>query len=165
MRKWLIAVTTAVLGVVGFAQPAAAVAPTREDFTDSAVAVLPDVCAFTVTVESSVTGTRTSFVDQDGNVTRIEIHTVEQDVFTANDKRLVGLPYTFNIAVLFDPGTEDPAHVFATGVASRVPLPDGDFFLSAGRIDFIAHPDEPFVLQPDVGAQGNLEGFCAALAP
>jgi hypothetical protein len=166
MRRWFIVMAAAVLGVVvGFAQPAAAVAPTRVDFTRSGEIVLSDVCAFPVTANHSNTGTRTFFYDQDGNLTRVEVHAVEQDVFTANGKTLVGLPYHFNIAFLFEPGAEDPTHAFATGVVLRVPLPGGDFFLSAGRFDFLAHPDEPFVLQPDVGAQGNVEGFCAALAP
>jgi hypothetical protein len=67
--------------------------------------------------------------------------------------------------VVIDPQTGDVIHDYATGVASRVQLPGGDLFLTAGRVDFVAHPDEAFVLQPDVGAQGNLAGFCAALAP
>jgi hypothetical protein len=50
-------------------------------------------------------------------------------------------------------------------VGSRVQLPGGDVFLTAGRLDFAADPDAQFILQPDVGAQGNIAGFCAALAP
>jgi hypothetical protein len=44
-------------------------------------------------------------------------------------------------------------------------LPDGSIFLSAGRIDFVGHPGEPFILTPDTGRAGNLAAFCAALAP
>jgi hypothetical protein len=54
--------------------------------------------------------------------------------------------------------------IVSSGVVERVPLPGGDFFLTAGRVDVFANP-EPFILQPDVGSQGNLQGFCAALAP
>jgi hypothetical protein len=73
--------------------------------------------------------------------------------------------YTFNLQVLFDPESGETTHVFASGIASRVPLPGGDFFLTAGRADFAAHPGADFLVQPDVGAQGNIAGFCAALSP
>lgn len=153
------------LASAAFAPTAAAVEPIREDFSFSGTAVLADVCSFPIDVEFTVTGTQTTFFDQDGTITRLQIHTVEQDVFSANGQTLVGLPFTFNVQVLFDPDSGEVTHAFSTGVASRVPLPGGDFFLTAGRLDFAAHPEEPFIIQPDVGAQGNLEGFCAALSP
>jgi hypothetical protein len=165
MRRFLFMAAAAVLGAAALAQSAAAVEPIREDFTFSDTVVLTDVCSFPVTVEYTATGTETLFFDQDGNLTRVQIHQVEQDVFTANGRTLVGLPYTFNLQVLFDPDTGEVTHVYASGVASRVPLPGGDFFLTAGRVDFLAHPGATFLLQPDVGAQGNLAGFCAALSP
>ena len=166
MRRLLFIVAAAVLGAAAFAQSAAAVAPIREDFTfTDATTVLTDVCSFPVTVVFSGTGTETDFFDENGNLTRVQIHQVEQDVFTANGETLVGLPYTFNLQVLFDRESGEVTHVFANGVASRVPLPGGDFFLTAGRVDFIAHPGADFLLQPDVGAQGNIAGFCAALSP
>jgi hypothetical protein len=165
MRRFLITVVAAVLAAAAFAPTAAAVEPIREDFSFSDTIVLADVCSFPVTAEFTVTGTQTSFFDQSGNLTRIEIHQVEQDVFSANGRTLVGLPYTFNIQVLFDPDTGDVTHAYSSGLVSRVPLPGGDFFLTAGRIDFAAHPETAFLIQPDVGAQGNLAGFCAALSP
>jgi hypothetical protein len=165
MRRFLSIVAAAVLASAAFAPTAAAVEPIREDFSFSGTAVLADVCSFPIDVEFTVTGTQTTFFDQDGNITRIHIHTVEQDVFSANGQTLVGLPFTFNLQVLFDPDSGEVTHAFSTGVAARVPLPGGDFFLTAGRLDFAAHPEEPFIIQPDVGAQGNLEGFCAALSP
>jgi len=165
MRKFLFVVAAAALGIFGLAQPAAADAPTRQDLDFTGTTVLADVCSFPITVDIRQTGTQTVFTDQNGNTTRVEVHAVEQDVFTANGKTLVGLPYTYNIHVLFDPDTGEVTHSYATGVVSRVPLPGGGFFLSAGRLDFTAHPDAAFLLQPDVGAQGNLQGFCAALAP
>jgi hypothetical protein len=166
MRRLLFILAAAVLGAAILAQSAAAVAPIREDFTfTDATAILTDVCSFPVTVVYAGTGTETDFFDENGNLTRIHIHQVEQDVFTANGKTLVGLPYTFNIQVLFDPESGEVTHVFASGVASRVPLPGGDFFLTAGRVDFNAHPGADFLLQPDVGTQGNIAGFCAALSP
>jgi hypothetical protein len=165
MRKILFVVTAAVLGIIGLAQPAAADPPTRQDLDVTDTTVLTDICSFPITVDLRQTGTVTVFTDRNGNTTRVEVHADEQDVFTANGKTLVGLPYTYNIHVLFDPETGEATHAYATGVASRVPLPGGDVFLTAGRVDFIAHPEAAFILQPDVGAQGNLQGFCAALAP
>ena len=165
MRRFLSIVVAAVLATAAFAPTASAVEPIREDFSESNTAVLADVCSFPIDVEVTVTGTQTTFFDQGGSITRIQIHTVEQDVFSVNEKTLVGLPYTFNLQILFDPDSGEVTHAFSTGVASRVPLPGGDVFLTAGRLDFVAHPDEPFIIQPDVGAQGNLEGFCAALSP
>jgi hypothetical protein len=165
MRRFLSTVAAVLLAAVAFAPTAAAVEPITEDISFSDTGVLADVCSFPITIEGTVTGTQTSFFDQNGNLTRVQIHIVEQDVFTANGRTLVGLPYTFNIQVLFDPDTGEVTHVFASGLASRVPLPGGDFFLTAGRLDFAAHPGTTFVLQPDVGAQGNLAGFCAALSP
>jgi hypothetical protein len=165
MRRFLSSVAAAVLAAAAFAQTAAAVEPIREDASFSDTVVLADVCSFPVNVEFTVTGTQTTFFDENGNITRIKLHNVEQDVFSANGKTLVGLPYTFNVQVLFDPDSGEVTHVFASGLVSRVPLPGGDFFLTAGRIDFAAHPGASFLIQPDVGVQGNLEGFCAALSP
>jgi hypothetical protein len=165
MRRFLATGVAAVLATAALPATAAAVEPIREEISSSDTVVLADVCSFPVTAEATATGTQTSFFDDEGNLTRIEIHIVEQDVFSANGRTLVGLPYTFNIQVLFDPDSGEVTHVYASGVVSRVPLPDGDFFLTAGRLDFAAHPDTSFLLQPDVGAQGNLAGFCAALSP
>jgi hypothetical protein len=165
MRRFFFTVAAGVLGAAVLAQSATAVPPIRQDFTFTDTAVLTDVCSFPVTVEYTQTGTEIDFFDQDGNLTRVQVHNVEQDVFTANGRTLVGLPYAFNIQVLFDPESGDVTHVFASGLVSRVPLPGGDFFLTAGRLDFLAHPGETFLVQPDVGAQGNLAGFCAALSP
>jgi len=165
MRRFLTTVVAAVLAAAAVAPTAAANEPIREDINVSDTGVLTDVCSFPVTVEATLTGTQTSFSDHEGNLTRVQIHNVEQDVFSANGRTLVGLPYTFNIQVLFDPDSGEVTHVYANGLVSRVPLPGGDLFLTAGRLDFAAHPDTPFIIQPDVGAQGNLAGFCAALSP
>jgi hypothetical protein len=164
MRTWLFAVAVGVVCAAFLAQPAAAAQPTREDFAVTQTEVLTNVCSFPVTVKFTITGTALNFFDRSGNLTRIQAHIVEQDVFTANGNTLEGLPYTFSNRVLFDPETGEVTHAYTAGVASRVPLPGGDFFLTAGRIDFTAHPDVSYILQPDVGAQGNITGFCAALA-
>lgn len=163
MRNYLVALAASAILAVVVAQPAAAAEPVREDFTRDGTAVLTGVCSFPVTVEFTQTGTDTLFFAQDGTLKRVKGHVVEQDVFTANGKTLVGLPYTFNVRVLFDSETGEVTNVFASGVISRVPLAGGNLFLTAGRLDFAAHGSS-FLVQPDVGAQGNVEGFCEALS-
>jgi hypothetical protein len=144
------------------AQPAAAVEPTRVPIDQTDIYVVTDICSFPVEITATVVGTETTFYDQSGAVTRIQVHLVEQDVFTANGQTLTGLPYTFNIQVLFEDG--EVTHVYASGVVARVPLPDGTVFLSAGRLDFVAHPGAEYRIVPDVGRSGDVAAFCAALA-
>jgi hypothetical protein len=88
--------------------------------------VIEDICSFPVTITATLVGTETTFYDQSGAVTRIKDHVVEQDVFSANDETLTGLPFTFNIQVLFEDG--EVTHVYASGLVERVPLPDGTVF-------------------------------------
>jgi hypothetical protein len=166
MHRFVLALTAALVATLALGQSVAAAPPLREElppFADSAV--LPNVCPFPVTVSTNLTGSSTTFFDRNGNVARIEIDTLERDMFTANGKTLVGLPYTFKVTLVFEPSTGELLHAYARGLQSRVQLPDGSVFKTAGRIDFVDHPDEVFVLQPDHGSQGNIEGFCAALAP
>jgi hypothetical protein len=144
------------------AQPAAAVEPTREPIDDTITSVVEDICSFPVTITATIVGTETTFYDESGEVTRQQIHVVEQDVFSANGETLTGLPFTFNLQVLFEDG--EVTHVYASGVVERVPLPDGTVFLSAGRLDFAAHPGAEFRIVPDVGRSGDVAAFCAALA-
>ena len=166
MRRFrrLILLTLLTLSATGvLAHPAAAVAPTREPFDATTIIVDEDICSFPITITATQVGTETTFYDQSGNVTRIHVHIVEQDVFSANGKSLTGLPYTFNIDVRFEDG--EVTHVYASGVVARVPLPDGTMFLSAGRVDFQAHPGSEFLIVPDFGRSGDVAAFCAALAP
>jgi hypothetical protein len=144
---------------------ALAVKPTKMEFSYSEVtSVLTGVCAFDINVVSTVNGTQTDFVNESGVLTRRQFHVVEQDTFTANGKTLEGLPFTFNVEVLFD-SSGNETHNYASGLVERIVLPNGDLFLSAGRIDFATHPVPGFVLTPDMGVSGDLAGFCAALAP
>jgi hypothetical protein len=165
MRRFRLLVLLSLLALSAtgvLAHPAAAVEPTREPIDETATFVVTDICSFPVTITATLVGTETTFYDQSGEVTRIQIHVVEQDVFTANGETLTGLPYTFNIQVLFEDG--EVTHVYASGVVARVPLPDGTVFLSAGRLDFAAHPGSEFRIVPDVGRSGDVAAFCAALA-
>jgi hypothetical protein len=126
--------------------------------------VLTDVCAFPINVDATFSGIETDFVDQSGALTRILIHQVEQDTFTANGRTLVGIPFTFNLEILFD-SDGNVTHVFSSGLFETIPLPDGSLFISAGRADFTLHPGVSFLISPDMGNPGNIEGFCAALSP
>ena len=163
MRRFLATIAMAVLGAVALAQAAGAAQPIKETFSFTATAELSNVCSFPVTVNATGSGFDMLFFDQNGNIAGVQVHQVEQDVFSANGNTLVGLPYVFNQQVTFD-SEGHVTHVYANGLVSRVPLPGGDLFLTAGRLDYFAHPGESFLLQPDVGAQGNIAGFCAALS-
>jgi hypothetical protein len=161
--RLLILFSLLVLSATGLlAYPAAAVEPTRVPIDQTDTFVVRDICNFPVTITATLVGTETTFYDQSGAVTRVQVHVVEQDVFTANRETLTGLPYTFNIRVLFEDG--EVTHVYASGIVARVPLPDGTVFLSAGRLDFAAHPGAEYRIVPDVGRSGDVAAFCAALA-
>jgi hypothetical protein len=162
-RLWIIIFALVVAAAV-FASAAAADKPTRIEFAVTGNSVLTDVCAFSVNVASTNSGTRIDYVDTSGALTRIHVHAVEQDTFTANGKTLVGIPFTFNVEFLFD-SSGNVTHTFASGLVEKVPLPDGSLFVSVGRVDFVAHPGVEFILSPDKGNPGNVAGFCAALAP
>lgn len=146
------------------AHSAGATPPTRVPIDETpVVTVVDDICSFPVTITSAQVGVETTFYDKSGAVARIQAHAVEQDVFTANGESLTGLPFTFNVRVLFEDG--QLTHLYASGLLERVPLPDGTVFLSAGRVDFAAHPGSAFLIVPDVGRSGDVAAFCAALAP
>jgi hypothetical protein len=165
MRRFRLLVLLSLLALSAtgvLAHPAAAVEPTRVPIDQTDIYVVEDICSFPVTITATVVGTETTFYDQSGEVTRIQVHIVEQDVFTADGESLTGLPFTFNIQVLFEDG--EVTHVYASGLVERVPLPDGTVFLSAGRLDFEAHPGSDFRIVPDVGRSGDVAAFCAALA-
>lgn len=152
------------LGATGvLAQPAAAIEPTRVPFEDTVTTVVEDICSFPITITATLVGTETTLYDQSGAVTRIQVNVLEQDVFSANGTSLTSLPYRYNIQVLFEDGAQ--THVYASGIVAKVPLPDGTVFLSAGRLDFAAHPESEFRIVPDVGRSGDVAAFCAALAP
>ena len=131
---------------------------TFEDFP------IDGVCPFTIYQDGGVGITQISFSDNSDHVTRIFQHVVQHDAFSANGKRLDGLPFTFNAEILFD-SAGAMTNFYVTGVYDRIPLPDGSLFISAGRADFLAHSGVTFLLSPDKGNPGNVGAFCAALAP
>jgi hypothetical protein len=146
------------------AAPAGAVPPTRTPFSFTAdPLVLGDICSFPVTVVSNLRGTETDFTNESGALTMLLIYNVEQDTFSANGKTLTGEPYTFEIQVLFDENG-DVTHVYASGTVETIRFPSGTLFISAGRVDFEAHPGSIFLIAPDVGVTGDVAAFCGFFA-
>ena len=159
---------TALLGAVVLpvvlALPAAADAPVRVVISDVVVTPVDDLCPFPIVVTSTFEETVvTTFTDRSGQITRISLHFFEQDEFTnpANDRTLVGLPYRVNSRLLFEDG--ELVSGYSSGVTARVPLPDGDVFLAAGRVEFI-QSGATFVLVPDTGTPVDPAALCDALS-
>jgi hypothetical protein len=160
----IFAVLAVVAAAAAFVGSAGAVRPDKYDAPFQGHATMSGVCNFDVDVVYNQTGTEIDYFDKAGNLTRIHVAIVEQDVFSANGKSLTGLPFRFNLDLLFD-SDGNLTHAYASGITSRILLPSGSLFFSAGRADFINHPDAEFLLSPDVGVKGNVAGFCAALSP
>lgn len=118
------------------------------------------LCDFDVTVASPVGEVAwTAWLDGDVLV-RYHEHVVEQDAFSANGKSLTGEPFTFNIHLSFAESGE-LLESSAQGAIEKVRLPDGSWFIAAGRVD----PFTGFALIPDRGTTPDVAGLCAALAP
>jgi hypothetical protein len=147
------------------ASRAAADAPTIVSRQFDNTSVVTDICAFPVTARFVGTFRSMRFFDENGTPTMWVGQTTEQDTFSANGKTLTGLPYKYETRILFD-SSGSVTHNSSSGIVERVPLPDGrTVFLSAGRIDFMDHPDAQLVISADHGNPGDVAAFCAALAP
>jgi hypothetical protein len=154
-----------VFSAIGFsALPVLADAPVKSYNVYSETLVMTQPCSFPVTVFSTYTFTDILFFDKAGGVPRDYDHVVEVDVFTANEKTLTSLPYTYNIDWLID-SEGNVNHEYVEGQVVKVPLPDGTMFFSAGRFDVMDHPGQIGFASPDHGHTGNIAAFCAALAP
>lgn len=162
--RFILALALALSVLGASASTALADKPAKFNYSYTMPGVLEGVCSFPVDILGSVNATETDFFDTNGLLTQALIHMDEQDAFSANGKTLAGLPFTFELRVLFD-NSGNTTHVYADGVAEKVLLPDGSLFISAGRLDFAAHPGADFIITPDEGTSGNIAGFCAALAP
>ncbi len=121
--------------------------------------VSQDLCEFPVTIDAHTTGFLVEV--ETGKGTIVRAHLNETDVFSANGVSLEGSG-TFGIKLNFD---EDGnfVKVVQTGVIVRVPLPNGETFKVAGRVDVIEQ-DTDFIAAPTNGVTRNLDGFCAALS-
>jgi len=148
------------------ASTASANAPTIKPFNITVSATIPasdGLCAFDVDITAVANGTEHDYTDTNGKGIRIALNFVEQDTFSANGHQLAGDPFANVQEILLDENG-NVVHDYEVGVIERVPLPHGTAFLSAGRLDFVAH-GLTFAFTPDEGRSGNLDAFCAALAP
>lgn len=146
-----------------FVSPAAAAQPTKNEFTFTASDVISGVCEYPIGFDATLKITEIIFVNESGAVTRSQWHVAQQDTFTANGKTLMGLPYNYKVDFLPD-SDGNLVPVYATGIIEKVPLPDGSLFITAGWVDYAAHPDV-WIFSADRGNPGNVAAFCAALAP
>jgi len=163
MKKRLVSLSI-VLGLLAVPVTAAAKSPTMLRYTQNPPALtLSGVCAFDITIHATVQTTEFDYFDGSGTLTRIYFHATEQDTFTGPGRSLTTIPYTYNFELRFDSSGEFTA-VVVSGVVLQLRLPDGSLFLSAGRINVLAHPGISFSFVPDVGHSGNLDALCAALA-
>lgn len=159
----LVGLFVALLSAGALAGTASAATPVRMPFDITGIpATLSGVCSFDVSVLSNEQGTTIVWFDANGVPTHVVQPTTEQDTFSANGKTVTGLPYTFELNVLFD-ASGNPTHIYSSGEVERIVLPDGTLFLSAGRTDFINHPGG-FVISPDEGHPGDVAALCAALS-
>ena len=144
------------LSVIGFsASVALAAPPNNYNWTNNWSFTDDTTCGFTIYITSIGSVHEIDLYDQNGNLTNSLWHVIEQDTFTANGKSLVGLPYHFTWFLVPDK---------SVGIVEKVPLPNGSLFISAGMVIWSNHSGG-FTLFPDRGALGNIDSFCAALAP
>jgi hypothetical protein len=164
MRRFGMALVLAVCLVALTALGALAAKP--EKYSDSYAftgIVMPIPCKFVVTASGSATYTGRAYFDSDGLLVRTEDRTIEQDTFSANGKTLVGEPYSFNMTMRFD-SQENTTSWVESGFAERVRLPDGGgLFMNVGHFDVLE--GDGWAWTPDHGHTGDIDAFCAALAP
>jgi len=164
MRKFLAAALTALVAMTTFLTvPASAQVqrgghrtPIDVDYTT----VINDACEFPIMLTGHQAGFSVIVETRHGTV--LQFHFREVDVFSAHGKSLTSTPYTFTNHIRFD---EEGNLVSATqtGVIVRVPLPNGETFMVAGRADFFGLNTD-FVISPTNGVTRNLDDFCASLS-
>jgi hypothetical protein len=124
--------------------------------------VLTGYCDFDISYDYELTGTVTSFYDQDDVLVKQEYHVYEVDIFYANGK--TGLSGArFNAQWIYDSSGE-LTKVVTSGTVEDILLPDGTRFHSVGRTDFL-NPPTVFTLVPTNGRSGDIDALCAAFAP
>jgi hypothetical protein len=138
--------------------------PVKSYYEYTSTSLLTGLADFDITVNGIVKVSEIDFFDKNGNLIRLSAHVVEQDTFTANGKTLASEPYVVHHEIEFD-GAGNPTRYVCTGLVVKVPLPGGGIFVSAGLLDWLAHPNEVSILEPDHGGSVNLEAFIEALSP
>ena len=93
MRRRLLAVVGSVLGATLLAASAVAVPPVKTEGQLTQTSTLTGVCPFAVQVESKTVYRQMDYFDKNNVRTKTLVHIDEQDVFTANGKTLIGLPF------------------------------------------------------------------------
>ena len=152
---------TVAAALCALAPAAGATPPPRTYTVHSASATTTDLCPFPVTIAGTVSGVVTT--RDDGTTSTLTVTGAEQDTSSANDITLTGMPYKFHLSLVIDDNTGNVIGGFATGVAEKIPLPDGGLFITAGRVDEALHANQDIVIVPDVGNTGDFTALCAAL--
>lgn len=122
---------------------------------------LDGVCAFPIQLDYVVTGTDTSFFNEDGVRVARERHVVETDTLSANGKTAVGTAYRANIRSTYD-SEGNLLSMYSSGSVTKLTLPDGSSFFSVGRVDFLGDGGAAFT--PTAGRSGDTDALCAALS-
>jgi hypothetical protein len=152
------------LSAIGVSASAALAAPPANyEYTADGNATLTNVCAFDVDVYYSDTVHELDYFDNNGALSKLHTTMIELDTYTANRKTLISNPVHFNMQMKFD-NDGNIIYWVASGLLEMIPLPDGSMFVSAGQINWLNHPPY-FVFSADIGNSGDVDAFCAALAP
>jgi hypothetical protein len=144
------------------AAPATAVPPERTQFPSTFEYVDEEICDFPIEFSFESTSTVTRFFDEQGNVTRIQAHFVDDAIATnpANGKSATGHEVA-NVVRDVQNGTQTyngiPLHFSVPGY--------GAVLIDVGRVVFDLTTGEPtFIAGPHQSIEGDVGEFCAALA-
>jgi hypothetical protein len=162
MRKSAFGVAVIVgclMATIGLAGPPERVSWSLTGEGVSFVVPAPDLCEFDVTVTVLVLEAEETYhYDREHQLLRVQTHITQQDAFTneVSGKTLTGEVYAATVEADFERN-----ETWATGVFEKVRLPDGSWFLLAGRVQLLQ--ETLMILAPDHGTVKGVEGFCAAL--
>jgi hypothetical protein len=165
MTNWMrvVLASAATVACLALVNPSALASPPVLKTVDAtSTEVITDLCSFPVTVRSTLVGWEKNYFDKAGNLVMIVGHGTFTDTFSANGVTLQGDPYRSNARATLD-SNGNFISLTGMGVTERVPLPDGQVFFSAGRIDFLAHTDAVNIV-PDTGRSGDVAALCRALS-
>jgi hypothetical protein len=155
---WTVAAAT----VFALTPAAQADPPSRTPEVVTHSATTTELCDFPVTISGTLSGVVT--VRDNGTTTTVTATPAEQDTFTANGITLTSMVYRFRLSLVIDDSTGKIVGGDFTGVAEKVPLPNGELFITAGHTYEVLHPTEDIVIIPDVGNTGDVAALCAALS-
>ena len=158
VRRLMIVVVVALSAAI-FASPASAGQPTPWAISGMTATGPTSGCSRPVLWSAKADVTGIDFFDANNKLTRQELHWLQQDTYSANEKTLVSTWYRYNTQITFDSlGTPT---LMSSGQLGRIRLPDGSLFVMAGRFEVLWVPT---VSPPGLkGNPGNLAAFCAAL--